>query len=141
MERREFIKNCTTLCVGSIGLSALLQSCGTIHYATSSVDVNKIKVNKTEFVSSKNVIRKFVVIRSETLQFPICLYKTEDNYSAVYMQCSHQGCELHPNKTSLVCPCHGSEFSIKGKVQNPPADKDLKQFKIITDNENIYIEL
>jgi Rieske Fe-S protein len=141
MERRDFIKNCTILCAGSIGLSALMQSCGTIHYATSSLDSNKIKISKTEFVNAKNIKRKFIVVRSEKLQFPICVYNIDNKYSAVYMQCTHQGCELHPNKTSLVCPCHGSEFSIDGKVQNPPADKDLKQFKIITDNENIYIEL
>lgn len=141
MERRDFIKNCTTLCAGSIGLSVLMQSCGSIHYAASSVDANKIKVNKTEFVNAKNVKRKFVVIRSDKFQFPICVYKTDEKYSAIYMQCTHQGCELNPNKTSLVCPCHGSEFSTDGKVLSPPADKDLKQFKIITDNENIYIEL
>ncbi len=141
MERRDFIKNCTTLCIGSIGLSLLMQSCGSIHYAASSVDANKIKVSKTEFVSANSIKRKFVVIRLEKLQFPICVYNINNSYSAVYMQCTHQGCELQPNKTSLVCPCHGSEFSTDGKVQSPPADKDLKQFKINTDNENIYIEL
>ncbi len=141
MERRDFIKNCSILCAGGIGLSALIQSCGSIHYAVSSMDRNKIKVHKTEFINAKQVERKFVVVRSETLQFPICVYKLNDTYSAVYMQCTHQGCELNPNKNSLVCPCHGSEFSTDGKVQNPPADKDLKQFKIITDNEHIYIEL
>jgi len=141
MERRDFIRNCTMMCAGAIGLAALTQGCGSIHYATSSLESNKIKINKTEFISLKNVERTFVVVRSEALQFPICLYKKNDNYNAVYMQCTHQGCELNPNKNSLVCPCHGSEFSTDGRVQNPPADKDLKQFKIITDNENIYIEL
>jgi len=141
MERRDFIKNCGVFCAGTIGLSLLTQRCGSIHYAASSVDANKIKLNKSEFINEKNVERKFVVIRSDKFQFPICVYKTSNAYSAVYMQCTHQGCELHPNKTSLVCPCHGSEFSIEGKVQSPPADKDLKQFKIITDNETIYIEL
>lgn len=129
------------LCVGAAGLSVLLPGCGSIHYASSTVEQNKIKLSKSEFIDEKKAERKFVVIRSDKFQFPICLYKKPEEYVAVYMQCTHQGCELQPNKTSLVCPCHGSEFSTDGKVLNAPADKDLKQFKVITDNENIYIEL
>jgi len=128
-------------CAAGIGLTVLMQSCGSIYYATSSTEVNKIKVKKSEFFDPKNTERKLVVVRTELLPFPICLYKKSDQYVALYMQCTHQGCELQPNATSLVCPCHGSEFTTDGKVQSPPADKDLKQFKVITDNENIYIEL
>lgn len=141
MERRDFIKNCTILCAGGIGLSLLMESCGAIHYVSSNVDSNKIKIKKSEFIDKKNVERKFIVIRTSGLAFPICLYKNNDNYIAVYMQCSHQGCELNPNEKTLVCPCHGSEFSTEGKVLSPPADKNLKQFNVITDNETIYIEL
>jgi len=141
MERREFIKNCTILCAGGIGLSILIESCGSVYYASSALDKNKIRISKTEFLDAKKRDRGFVVVRAERLAFPICIYKTGNDYTAIYMQCSHQGCELNPNKTSLVCPCHGSEFSTSGKVLNPPADKDLKQFNIITDNENVYIEL
>lgn len=142
MERRAFIKNCTMFCAGGIALGLFMESCGTIHYATSTaVDTNKIKITKTEFTNEQNAERKFVVVRTEKLQFPVCIYKRGNEYAAIYMQCTHQGCELNPNETSLVCPCHGSEFSTDGKVLTPPADKDLKQFKINTDNENIYIEL
>ncbi len=141
MERRVFIRSCSVLCVSGMGLSGLLESCDSIHYASHSNEINRIKVNKMEFIGTKKNERKFVVIRSEKLQYPICVYSIGKEYVALYMQCTHQGCELHPNKTSLVCPCHGSEFSIEGKVQSPPADKDLKQFKVVTDNESIYIEI
>jgi cytochrome b6-f complex iron-sulfur subunit len=141
MERREFIKNCTLLCAGGIGLSIFIESCGSVYYASSTSDKGKIRVSKAEFLDGKNRERDFVVVRTERLAFPICVYKKDNNYVGIYMQCSHQGCELNPNKTSLVCPCHGSEFSTSGKVLNPPAENDLKQFNIISDNENIYIEL
>ncbi len=141
MERRDFIKSCTAICAGGIGLSLLMQSCGSVHYAVSAVETNRIKIKKTEFIDPKKRERKFVVVKTEKLQFPICLYLKGGGYTALYMQCTHQGCELNPNRISLVCPCHGSEFSNEGKVQNPPADKDLKQFNVVSDNENIYIEL
>ncbi len=141
MERRDFIKQCSVICAGGMGVALLMESCGTIHYAINSAEANKIKVQKSEFIDTKKNERKFVVIKNEKLQFPIGLYLNKGIYTALYMQCTHQGCELHANKTLLVCPCHGSEFSTEGKVQSAPAYKDLKQFKVITDNENIYIEL
>ncbi len=141
MQRRDFLKNCSLFYATGIGVAILTESCGSIYYASSKKDEGKIIVKKNEFIDTNKVIRKFVVIRPEKLQFPICIYKNENEYNALYMQCTHQGCELQPNKSFLVCPCHGSEFSNTGKVQSPPADSDLKQFKINTDNENIYIQL
>ena len=141
MERRLFIKRCSVMCAGGLALNFLMESCGSIHYAQNSLSENKIKVLKSEFLDSKNKPREFIVLKNEKLNFPICLYFFKKEYVALYMECTHQGCELQPNKTSLVCPCHGSEFSKHGKVLNPPADKDLKQFKVITDNENIFVEI
>ena len=57
------------------------------------------------------------------------------------MQCTHKGCELQAQGDFLICPCHGSEFTNQGVVQNPPAEQDLQTFKISIDNENIYIYL
>ena len=122
-------------------MTFLMESCGTVHYALNNTEANRIKILKSEFLNTKNKERKFVVVKNDKLQFPVGLYLNNGKYTALYMQCTHQGCELHANKTSLVCPCHGSEFSTEGKVQSAPADKDLKQFKVISDNENIYIEL
>lgn len=142
MERRDFIKGCAAFCIGGTVLSILLSGCSQIYYATSEVNINKIRVSKSEFIDTNKKLRKFVVVRHDKLQFPVCIYKFGDaEYVALFMQCSHRGCELQPNKSSLVCPCHGSEFSDRGKVLSPPADKDLKQFKVTTDNENIYVEL
>ncbi len=141
MERRDFIKRCTLLCAGGVGLSLATPSCGSIHYVDSNIEKNKLKINKAEFIDAKKRERKFVVIRSEQLPFPICVYKKNNECIALYMECAHQSCELNPNETTLVCPCHGSEFSSNGEVLNPPADKNLKQFNVITDDEYMYVEL
>src|SRR5438552_1376667 len=97
MERRDFIKNCTVLCAGGIGLSLLMESCGGVHYAASTAEAERIRISKTEFTDPKKGERKFVVVRNEKLQFPVCIYKKGSEYSAIYMQCTHQGCELNPN--------------------------------------------
>lgn len=146
MERKEFIKKCGQLCLGGIMVGSLLESCAGNYYAiSSSGNNNTIGIKKSEFTEVKNgnsKPRKYVLVRTEKLNFPITVYKLNENtYSALLMECSHNSCELNPHGDYLVCPCHGSEFNNLGKVQNPPAETDLKTFKVIHDNENIYIHL
>lgn len=145
MERRKFIKTC---CYSAIGISlggALLQSCGTIYYATSTHEAGKLVVARSEFVKvkkNKQASRNFVLLKTANLGFPICLYKTNENsYTASLLKCTHNGCELNVGGGIYSCPCHGSEFSTTGKVLEGPADRDLQTFKTETDNENIYIYL
>lgn len=145
MERRDFLKNCFAACAAGAVLSIALQSCKSIYEATVSLDSNRLKLLKSEFTDSEGQARAFVRIRHEKLEFPVVIYKTTVNqqevYTALSTKCTHSGCEVQPNKVSLVCPCHGSEFSNKGVVLNPPAERDLKQYSVTTDNENIYVQL
>ena len=145
MERKEFIKKCSQLCFGSLIVGGLLESCTTNYYAISNSNNNDIVVKKSEFFELKDGIsklRKFVLVRTEKLSFPLCIFKLNENtYSTLLMECSHKSCELNPHGSYLICPCHGSEFNNLGHVQNPPADADLQSFKTTHDNENIYIHL
>ena len=146
MDRKEFIKTCGFVCLGGTALTALLESCASTNYFAQTIFANnQITIKKTEFVKvkkDKTFQRKYVLVKSEKYNFPICIFKmSEDNYSALLMECTHKGCELQPHGNYLICPCHGSEFTSNGIVQNPPAEKNLQTFKITTDHENIYIQL
>jgi cytochrome b6-f complex iron-sulfur subunit len=146
MERRKFIKSCSALCLGASAISVILEGCASTNYfAKMDLAENRIIVKKSEFIvgeGEKSKQRKYVLIKTEKLAFPLFLYKQNENeYSALLMYCPHKGCELQPQREYLVCPCHGSEFSNKGKVLNPPADQDLQQYKTSVDNEHIYIQL
>ena len=132
-------------CLGGITLTALLEGCASTNYfAQNTTSGKQITIRKTEFIKvekEKQVQRKYVLVKPENLNFPICIYRLEDgSYVALPMQCTHKGCELQPNGDYLICPCHGSEFSNKGIVKNPPAEENLKPLKITTDDENIYIQ-
>lgn len=146
MERKEFIKTCGLVCLSGTALSVFLESCGTAAYfAQSNLVNNQIAIKKSEFtyLRKEQVLqRKFVMLKSERHEFPICIYKHgEADYSALYLECTHKGCEVKPNDNFLVCPCHGSEFTSKGVVQNPPAERNLKQFKVTSNDDTIYIHL
>ena len=143
MERRKFIKTCCYSAIGIPIAATLLQSCGGIYYATANHKKGKLVISKSEFIQlkkDKKINRKFVLVKTEELDFPICIYNIGENtYSASLLKCTHRGCELNVGGGIYTCPCHGSEFSISGKVLEGPADKNLTTFKTETDHENIYI--
>lgn len=144
MERKEFIKTCGYACLGGSALIALLQSCASTNYfAKTTYASSQIILPKSEFTEIKKnkiILRKYVLVRNAKFNYPISVHQlSEDNYSALLMECTHNGCELQPSGNFLICPCHGSEFTNTGIVQNPPAEQNLQTFKTSTDNENIYI--
>lgn len=146
MRRKDFIKTCGVACLSGAAMLTLLESCAASHhYAKPAVKDGKLSIRKSEFLhvqKEKTVQRQYVLVRDDRLNSPICIFRLEeDRYSALLMKCTHKGCELRPNGDFLACPCHGSEFTNEGKVQNPPAEKDLQKFKVTTDHENIYIQI
>jgi cytochrome b6-f complex iron-sulfur subunit len=115
-----------------------------LHYATVTEDANKISIPKDEFVIAKeggNKKRKFVLVKSNRYNFPICLVPSGESYTASLMKCTHRGCELNIGGGIYSCPCHGSEFTLEGEVLQGPAIEPLTTFEIETDNDNIYIKL
>ena len=145
MERKDFIKQCGVICMGGLAAAALLESCAGNHFASSKIDSNRLLVKKTEFIEVANGISKprpYVLVRTEKLAFPVCIYLLNENtYSALLMECTHKSCELNPQGNYLSCPCHGSEFNRLGEVQSPPAEMNLKNFKTTHDHENVYVYL
>lgn len=146
MDRRNFIKSSCLTCASGVGAMWLLQACTTHKHITNyKTNQNQIIIQKSEFTivkRDKTVQRKFIIVNPENLPFPIAVYNLNDNeYKALFLQCSHQGCELSPYETTMVCPCHGAEFNTKGEVTQGPAETNLKSFTTTYDNNNIYIQL
>jgi cytochrome b6-f complex iron-sulfur subunit len=144
MHRKDFLKSCGFACLGSVAMMAILQACSSgSHFAQSTVSNGLISIPKSEFVrieKEKKILRKYVICKTEKFNQPICVFRLSDTqYSAVLMLCSHNGCELQAQGDFLICPCHGSEFSNLGVVQNPPAESNLKSFKVSFNDENVFI--
>ena len=125
--------------------SPVLSACQSTYYATGTVESNGLSVPKSEFSYLKKdqqMTRQYIIVTSDQLEFPIYLYRFSDNeYSALWMKCTHQGNELRASGDHLHCSAHGSEFNNKGVVAQGPAEKNLRSFKVISDNEKIFINL
>lgn len=141
MNRKDFLKTLGCACLSAGALATLLKSCApTKHISTNIVD-DSLVVSKTDFVKKDNHL-EYIIVSNEELQFPIYLFRfSEEEYTALYLQCTHQGNELSAYGDKLVCAAHGSEFDNKGTPTNGPATEPLRSFPIQTDNQTITISL
>jgi Rieske Fe-S protein len=142
MERKEFIKACGFACLGGTLFASLLESCGSTKIISGTISSSDLVIPVSDFVIKKDEYRKYIVVHNEKLSYPVCVYRFNENeYSALFMRCTHQGAELQVFGDRLQCPAHGSEFSNKGIVENGPADTNLRTFPVTIQNNQINISL
>jgi len=145
MERRDFIRTGCLACLSGGLLLSLLDSCTPEKILSATISGSDLLLPLSSFEvlrKGEKQFKKYVVVQHESLQFPICIYRlNEVNYTALYMQCSHQGAELQVFGDKLQCPAHGSEFSNTGAATNPPATQPLRSFPITIDSQVLKISL
>lgn len=144
MNRRTFTKSCIS-CIVATTAVPLVSSCQSTFYTSGTVESNGISIPKSDFTYEKNgaiVKRDYVIVKNDALEFPIYVYRfSDDEYSALWMKCTHQGNELQASGDHLHCNAHGSEFNNRGSVVQGPADKDLRRFNVLPQADKIFIDL
>jgi Rieske Fe-S protein len=145
MKRRAFIKNSCAACLSATAIGGLLSSCKSTQYVSGQLNKDGMIVDPDDFKitrDGKTSYKPYVVVRNEELKFPICIYRFSDaDYSALWMQCAHQGAEVQVAGSYLQCPAHGSEYDNRGHVTNGPADRDLRTFPVTVTTNQLFIDL
>jgi len=142
MKRREFLINSCTACLSVSAMAGLLSSCKSTHFVSGRLNKDGILVEEDAFKINDKDYRSYLVVRNDELKFPVCIYRFSDtDYTAIWMQCAHQGAELQVAGAYLQCPAHGSEFNNKGHVTNGPAERDLRTFPVTVNNNQLFIDL
>lgn len=145
MNRKDFIKTCGFVCLGGGAVSTLFQSCSITKTITGNINDSDLIVAVSEFeIMSNDQIqyRKYIILNNDLLKFPVCVYRfDENNYTAIWLQCTHLGSELQVFGNKLQCPAHGSEFNSSGVVTNGPADRNLRTFPVILEDNFLKISL
>jgi len=67
-----------------------------------------------------------LVYRDERL----ALLRDGDEIYAMSLICTHLGCTITVTPERMSCPCHGSEFDLRGVVLKGPADIPLRRLKV-----------
>ncbi|HEY9008328.1 QcrA and Rieske domain-containing protein [Ohtaekwangia sp.] len=138
--RREFLKDTCTTCLGTAFLGftfSQLTSCSSLPIYKTNLSQKMVRVPVANFAESN-----LVIVRDLQVPFDILLVKkSETEYNAVYMKCSHQENPVTATKTGLYCSSHGSTFDLDGNVTKEPALKPLKKFKTQLQENQILIDL
>ncbi len=70
----------------------------------------------------------------------VILNKQGKQINVLSTRCTHLGCRVNLNDKIIVCPCHGSEYDLSGKVIKGPAVKNLKQLKFVEKEKELIIQ-
>ena len=147
VSRQQFLKTCGLACLGAPMLSAALSSCASMYYAQAPrIKGWAIQISRKEFeiggTPERPKYRQYMVVEMKNQAHPIYVRRLGDeNYTAVLMQCTHQGNDLNAHDGYLSCPAHGSEYDTDGRVTEGPAEENLKRFNVTTDEQHIYINI
>ena len=145
MDRKEFVKTCGLACLGGGAIALLLQSCSTPAMVSGSLAGENMMVPLNAFEEMKNKEvqhKKYILVHHPQLRYPIYVFRlAENNYTAVLLQCTHQGNEVSVNGDRLHCSSHGSEFDQQGIVKKGPATEPLRTFPVRIENQQLAITL
>src|SRR3546814_3799167 len=145
MNRKEFIHQCGSACLGAIGLPVLTVSCMASRRLNAPINSNnQLQVPLAAFVvSSKNnksQYRRYVIVENDGLNYPIVVYRhAADDYTALLLPCSHQYNELNVNGDLLTCPANGSEFHARGEDLQCHAEDKLRFFMATRDARSLLL--
>ena len=139
------MKTGCTACLSISALSLVVSSCAMLSDITGKLVKDGITLSTEDFKithKGSSAYKSFLIVRNDALKYPICIYRfNEQQYSALWMKCAHQGAELQASGDYLQCPAHGSEFNNKGQVTNGPASTNLRIFPVTVNDKEIFIDL
>jgi Rieske Fe-S protein len=136
IKRREFVKLGTGCALAlAIGSAGLMQSCTVAKIYNTEVQKNQVMIPLSEFTKDK-----MRTIRIPKWKYDILVIKkTDQEYTALLLECTHRQYELNVNARGINCPAHGSAFDFEGKVRVGPANQPLKHYQTRIQGENLVL--
>ena len=138
--RRDFIKQSCAGCLGTslMGLTlSQLTSCSPLPIYKAKLDAKSVSIPLTSFGESN-----LLIVRDMQVAYDILIVKKSDqDFNAIYMKCSHQENPVTATATGLFCSSHGSRFDLDGNVLKEPALAPLKKFNTQIVDVHLIVDL
>ena len=128
LNRREFVIAATAAAAcACAACDALAAGPTTAPSGSKQVDVGKLEDFKKDGITDKfSKTERILVIRSEGKLY------------APTSTCTHKNCAIKAKEGELVCPCHGSKYTLMGVPTKGPAKYPLYRYGISKD-ENGHV--
>ena len=139
MLRRDFVRRLPVVTTGLVtGVSTLsLTACAGIPYVVPRILPGGLVVSAATLVESGEVF-----LQSPGMERPVYMRRDgSGEIVALLASCTHRGCQPEPVGDRLVCPCHGSEFSLTGSVLVGPAARPLMRYEVSEQGEEVIVWL
>ncbi|MEZ5082939.1 MAG: Rieske (2Fe-2S) protein [Bacteroidales bacterium] len=94
-----------------------------------------LMASKHEKVSGSKEIKIPVDFQGDLhLEGDVICIRNENELTILSSRCTHLGCRIDKvSDGKLICPCHGSAFSLEGKPLNGPATRNLVPLEFYID--------
>lgn len=119
--------------LGSTALAAIvlpvLQACEPSSIPTGISGSPNVDVSD---LSESNPIKQAPGLSGPDGRGVLVTRKSDTEYFAFSMECTHQGCNVESSLSggSIPCFCHGSQFNLDGTVKQGPASSPLKRYTV-----------
>lgn len=93
---------------------------------------------------AKNISIPLEVNNGVTFRDGLIVIKKDDSVQFLSSRCTHLGCQIHTvENDELVCPCHGSRFTLDGTCLKGPAKESLMilNYEIDEINQEFIIQV
>jgi Rieske Fe-S protein len=135
MNRRCFLQAAGGACGAAAVLG--LVGCAGFHYVNAVPQGSDLRVRRADVEA-----RPYVLVEEPGRGLPILVRASGVGaFDALLLQCTHRSCALEVAPGRLICPCHGSEFSLAGHVLEGPADRPLERYPVTVGPDELVIHL
>ena len=123
-----------------------IATCLPVAIAACSKETNQTPSKSQEWqkIGTSSELNTNSLLAKNTSVGEVLVVKTsqQNELVAVNPTCTHAGCtvEWKSDTSKFVCPCHGSEFGVDGKVQTAPATAPLKAYAVKIEGDAVLIK-
>lgn len=139
VDRRTFMRRLPAVTTGVAAAvsAATLSACAATPYLTPVTVPEGLSVAVADLAPEDAAF-----VQAPGMERPIYLHRAASGgWVALLASCTHRGCQPEPLADRLVCPCHGSEFSLTGDVIEGPADEPLRRFDVVEAEGRLTVRL
>lgn len=103
---------------------------------------NKLTLNQIDIIQQKERFLPFNKNKQIDFFENYIVVQQNEKTTVLSSHCTHLGCKINKTENGrLVCPCHGSEYDLEGKVLKGPAYKNLEKLNSKISEDGTHIEI